>query len=268
MHYFSFRAAVAVLGATALTACGGGGGGSGERPTEPLDPPVEVDGAGYELLSNRAATGNVGMIYVIIDGQSPETNNSVTLNRSSGAVSGGDLNGENIDGVLFSNPAGGEYSRFVIDEGNSILGVVGLDVLANDLPTMGTSDYNVGVVEMTAIFEEGPYVLTGNATFTANWGANANLDGRFFNLSGNNAQGSSVVNQGIINLTNASINANGQFSGGSVTGAGLFAGLGGSSSTSGTQGAFFGPEAEELGGVLVINDNSEDIRILGAFQAD
>lgn len=267
MNTISFRAAFAVLGATALTACGGGGGGGGERATEPLEPPIEVDGAGYELLSDRTASGTVGMIYVIIDGQSPETNDGITLNRSSGAVSGGDLAGQNIDGAIFSNPAGGEYSRFVIDEGNSIVGVVGLDVLSGDLPTTGTSDYNVGRVEMTAIFEEGPYVLSGNATFTATWGTGDNLDGRFFNLSGTNPLGGSVINQGVITLTDADISGD-RFSGGSVTGNGLFAGLGGSSSTSGTQGAFFGPEADEVGGVLLINDNNQDIRILGAFQAD
>ena len=277
MQLFSFRTLFAVVAIASLTACagtegssgsgGGGGGGGGGTPPDPVDPPDEVVDANYEDLSDRTAVGTAGMIYVILDGQTSLSSDAVTINYSDGAITGGLLNGRNIDGVTFLNPAGGEFSRLVSIEGESLLGVVGLDVLAGDLPTMGTTDYNLGGVELTAIFENNVYVLSGNAEFTANWGANDNLEGRFFNLTGTDAQGGASTNEGTIILTNANITGD-TFAGGSVTGTGLFSDLGGSSSTAGTQGAFFGPDADELGGVLSINDAAQDIRVLGAFQAD
>lgn len=252
----------------ALTACGGGGGGSDGSgiPTEPTDPPDEVVDGAYADLSDRTAPGTAGMAYVLLEGQTRRNSDGVNITYSTGAISGGLLAGTDVDDAIYSNPANGEFSRIVRISGDNVFGAVGLDVLSGDLPTAGTvTSYNEGWVGMTATFENNVYVLTGDAEFTATWGAN-DIDGRFFNLSGSDRSGS-VPNQGTIILTDGTISGD-TFSGGSVTGTGLFAPLGGSGTTSQTGGTFFGPEADELGGVIVINDTNDDILVVGAFQAD
>ncbi|MEJ6402866.1 transferrin-binding protein-like solute binding protein [Yoonia sp. 2307UL14-13] len=255
--------------AMALTACGGGGGGGSGGgtpviPTEPTEDAIEVEDVNADLSNRSSATSTADMTYILLDGEDPVGSATVTFTYNSGAVADNLLNGTNIDDPdAYVNPANGEFSRIVLIEPRSLFGVVGLDV-QGDLPTTGTTMYNEGWVNMTAILEEGTYGLTGDATFEAAWNdGGGNINGRFFNLSGSIGE-TSVENQGTIILTDATITGD-NFSGGRVTGTGIFAPLNVTSSTSGN---FFGPEADELGGVLVFNDTSEDIRVLGAFQAD
>jgi hypothetical protein len=207
------------------------------------------------------------MIYVVLDGITPALDDNVTVTYSNGSLVGGVLEGKNLDTSAFSNPANGEFSRVFRISGENLFGVVGLDVLSGDLPETGTfSVYNEGWVGMNAALEGRLLTLEGDATFTASWGT-GDLSGRFFNLSGRDSLDQTVTNVGTIVLTGADITAD-QFSGGNVTGTGVFAGLGGTSSTIVTQGAFFGPLADELGGVLLIDDLTQDILVIGAFQAD
>ncbi len=258
-----------VVIALTLAACGGGGGdssgGSGGGTQPPADPPIEIVDPDYDELSDRTAGGVGGMAYVVLNGQTPTSSDAVSITYNSGAIAGGLLNGTDLDNAEYTNPANGEFSRIVRISGDNVFGAVGLDVQNGDLPTTGSTTYNQGWVGMTAIVETGTYVLEGNAEFTANWD-DGNVNGRFYNLDGkfNNAN---VGNQGTITLTGATI-ASDNFSGGQVSGTGIFAPLDGSSSTSGTSGTFFGPDADEVGGVLSIDDSDEDIRVLGAFQAD
>ncbi len=276
MHKTLVQYTSCVFIALALVACGGGGGGSsgggasssggsGSTPTPPADPPVEIVDPDYDELSDRTAAGVGGMAYVVLQAQTPTSSDAVSITYNSGAIAGGLLNGTDLDNAEYTNPAGGEFSRIVRISGNNVFGAVGLDVQTGDLPTTGTTTYNQGWVGMVATVETGTYVLEGNAEFTAHW-IDGDVDGRFYNLDGtfNNAN---VGNQGSITLTGATI-ANDNFSGGQVAGTGIFAPLDGSSSTSGTSGTFFGPAADELGGLLSIDDSDEDIRVLGAFQAD
>ena len=182
-------------------------------------------------------------------------------------ITGGVLNATDLDSASFLNPANGEFSRVVRITGSNLFGVVGLDVLPADIPAAGTvTMFNEGWVGMTASFENNVYVLEGDASFTATWADN-DIDGRFFNLSGTDPLNGAVTNVGTIVMNNGVISGD-NFAGGSVTGTGIFADLDGGSSTAGTQGTFFGPEAEELGGVLLINDAGEDISVVGGFQAD
>ncbi len=271
MHKTLFQYTSSVLVALALAACGGGGGGGdsssggGGTSTPPADPPVEIVDPDYDELGDRTANGVGGMAYVVLQDQSPTSSDAVSITYSNGAVAGGLLNGTDLDNAEYTNPANGEFSRIVRISGNNVFGAVGLDVQSGDLPTTGSTTYNQGWVGMTAIVETGTYVLEGDAEFTANWD-DGNVNGLFDNLDGT-FNGSNVSNQGTITFTGATI-ASDNFSGGQVSGTGIFAPLDGSSSTSGTSGAFFGPDADELGGVLSIDDSDEDIRVLGAFQAD
>lgn len=257
----------------AVSACGGAGAGGGGLPTEPTSPAIEIVDERYIRLSDRSQSLIIvdGMAYRLLEGQTLRADDFITFSYSDGQITGGLLNLTDIDSGSFTNPANGEFSRVVRISGESIFGVVGLDVLSgdlpSDLPTSGTvSSYNEGWVGLTAIFEEGPYVLEGDATFTATWATN-DIDGRFFNLSGTDPLDAVVTNVGTINLNNAVISGD-NFTGGSVTGTGVFSPLSGSSNTSGTAGTFFGPQADELGGILRINDAGQDIFVLGVFQAD
>jgi hypothetical protein len=268
MNMFDTRAMLASVAIFALTACGAGGAGGsgGGDTTEPTGPPVEVVRADYPVISDRTATANAGMAYILLDGQVVATSDSVTISYGDGVISGGVLNTLDIDDSAFSNPANGEYARVFRITGENLFGVVGLDVPGTDLPASGTvTSYNEGWVGMQAIFEDRVLTLEGDATFTANW--SGGLSGRFFNLSGQNSQDQSVTNVGTIVLTGATITGD-TFANGTVTGTGAFAGLGGTSNTSGTSGFFFGPDVDELGGVLVINDATRDIFVIGGFQAD
>ena len=110
------------------------------------------------------------------------------------------------------------------------------------------------------------YTLEGDAVFTATFGAN-DIDGRFLNLSGSSPLNGNVSNAGTILITNANISSD-NFSGGSVSGTGLFEDLGGTGTSVNLRGTFFGPEADELGGVISVDDSVARITINGAFQAD
>jgi hypothetical protein len=267
MNTLILRHVPIVLSALALAACGAApGGGGGGNSTEPTDPPDEIVDGAYANLNDRSASGSAGMAYVLLEGQTRHNNDAVSIVYSSGAISGDLLNGTDVDDAIYTNPANGEFSRIVRITGDNVFGAVGLDVRAGDLPTAGVTNYNEGWVGMTAAFETDTLVLTGNAEFTATWGTN-DIDGRFFNLSGRNSGGGSVTNVGTIILTNGTISGD-NFSGGTVSGTGQFARLGGSGTTSQTGGTFFGPQADELGGVVLINDTPDDILIVGAFQAD
>ena len=277
-----FRNSCAVIAIAVLSACTGAsdGGGDGDTggdndsgglpvlPTEPVFPADEVPpSALYRDLSDRSVATTAAASSVVLNGQTVNIADVVTINFANGTVSGGLLDGTDLDTADFINPANGEFSRIARVSGSNIFGAVGLDVLANDLPAMGTvTDYNDGWVGMTASFEDEVYVLQGDATFTTTWGT-GDIDGRFFNLSGTNSANTDVTNVGVVILTDASVTDD-SFTGGRVTGLGIFEGLGNSSSTAGTNGTFFGPQADELGGVLVVDDSVEDIQILGAFQAD
>lgn len=245
----------------------GGGGGGGGTPPDPTNPPDEVVNVNYDELSNRTAPGLAAMSYVVLDGQTPISEDTVTMLYSSGAITGGVLDMTDLDDATFLNPANGEFSRIVRISGSNLFGVVGLDVLAGDLPPAGSvTSYNEGWVGMTAAFENEVLVLEGDAEFTATWDTN-DIDGRFFNLSGTNSGNGNVTNVGTIVLTNGVITDD-NFTGGSVSGTGVFAQLGGGGTSSDTGGTFFGPQADELGGVILINDATDDILVVGAFQAD
>ncbi len=270
MNTTLLRGLGAVILAFSLAACGGGGGGGGEGgggslPTEPTDPPDEVPGAmGAPDLSDRTVNGEFEMVFVVIDDGSI-TSGDVTFEASTGVVSGTLLGGTDLDGVVYTNPANGEFSRIARISGDNVFGAVGLE--ASDLPTAGTvTNYNEGWVGMTAIFEDNVFVLTGDSEFTVTWG-NSDIDGRFFNLSGTSDIDGNVTNVGTIILTNGNV-AGDDFAGGTFTGTGIFDALGGSGTSRTLDGAFFGPQADELGGVFDINDTVDDIQVSGAFQAD
>ncbi len=265
----------ALAAAVSLTACGGaggasggsgGGGGGGGNSTPPPGSADEVTDPSIPFLSNRGAPGSAQSVYVVLEGQSVRFTDGVTINYSDGVVTGGLLSGADLDGSAFTNPASGEHSRVVRISGSNVFGAVGIDAT---LPPSGTvtTNYNDGWVGLTAAIDgDDTYTLEGDAVFTATWGDNQ-IDGRFLNLSGNGSVNGAVSNVGTILITDARIFGD-NFDRGTVTGTGLFNDLGGAGSSRTLRGTFFGPEADELGGVLVVNDSADGILVVGGFQAD
>ncbi|MGJ8622041.1 MAG: hypothetical protein ACSHW1_04635 [Yoonia sp.] len=257
-----------------LTACGGGGGGTvgsggGGSTSEPADevPP----GAGTPALSDRTATGSFDITYVVLEGQVLRRS-GVTFDGQTGEITGQLLDGTDLDdNIVFTNPAGGEFSRIVRISGDSVFGVVGLDVPSGDLPVAGdVIHYNEGWVGLTAAFETDTLVLTGDATFIVDLTGGNSISGEFSNFNVESSAGSGAVSgSGKIIFTDGTISgANASFDAGTISGTGSFADLGGAGTTSSTTGTFFGPEADEFGGVVMIDDPNDDIAIYGAFQVD
>lgn len=254
-----------------IAACGGGsgggdsGGGGGSGTT--IQPGVadEVSEPGTPVLSDRSASGTAQSVYVVLEGQTVRVRENVTIDYATGAVTGNLLSGTDLDDPEYTNPANGEYSRIVFISGSSVFGAVGLDAT---LPPSGTvTNYREGWVGLNAAIDgDDNYTLEGDAVFTATWSSN-DIDGAFVNLSGTGATSGSVSDVGDIIITDADISGD-NFSGGTVTGTGLFDDLGGSGTSLTLRGTFFGPEADELGGVITVDDSVDGIRIDGAFQAD
>lgn len=272
------RPSLLLIAATLLlSACFGGGdsGGDDDNVAGGAVPAVAIEETSpdYPDISDRAAmAGPTTVTIVLLEDGVPQLSGTSGFDQATGAMTGGLLDGTDIDDTAFTNPADSEYARiFNISGATNLFGVVGF-VTDADIPPDGTvTNYNRGNAELVAAFVGDTYVLSGNATMTATWADNR-ISGQFTDLSGTVSSSLSGVEQpvndvGDISLTDSIISGS-TFSGGAVSGTGIFAPLDGDSLTIGTQGAFFGPEADEVGGVLVIDDNDNDIDIIGAFQAD
>ncbi|MEJ8561659.1 hypothetical protein QTO30_10820 [Yoonia sp. GPGPB17] len=253
-----------------IAACVAGGAGSGSNSSGA--PAVETPpGVGTPALSDRTAACVFDATYVVLEGDTFGARRSVTFQGETGAITTGALDGADFDdAAIFSNPVNGEFSRVVqISDGN-VFGVVGLTVPAGDLPASGSvTHYNEGWVNVTAAFETDTLVLTGDAAFTVNWGGGGGIAGTLYNFSVESASTGYLSGAGSIVLSDGAVSGdNFSFGTGTISGTGDFARLGGAGTLSSTTGTFFGPQADELGGVIVIDDPNDSILVVGAFQAD
>ena len=260
---------LAAIALATLAACGGGSSTNGASGGGPVD---EVGAnADYAALADTAAIGSSKIsLSVIVNQDMTEDPENVTLTFASGDFSGGYLDGTNLSSSIYSNPANTEFSRVIRLSGtDNLFGTGGIETALADLPG-GAVDYNLGWVALTVTDERNGsvYTLQGDATLSASWGNNR-IGGTFNNFSGtvSGAGGAdrTASNIGRLTLTNAVITGN-TFAGGSVSGTGIFGALDNSSDASGIQGRFYGPSADEVGGVLRIED--PDVNVLGAFIAD
>ncbi|SFR97213.1 transferrin-binding protein-like solute binding protein [Yoonia litorea] len=255
-----------ILSVFAMAACGGSGSGGGGAGTGAIGVD-EVESLDYSDLGDRGAVGTAAVTYVVLDGEIATSDADATLDYTTGQIAGGALDGTSLVTSDYENPADGEYSRIIaLDGAETLFGAGGLITRVSDLPDAGTTNYNLGWVGLTATTDTDVYTLTGDATFVSNW-TNGSIRGDFDKLSGTDALDQSVSDVGTITLlvSGASISGS-SFSGGTVSGTGTFASLDAGSDTSKSAGRFFGPAADEIGGILVIED--ADVSILGAYQAD
>jgi hypothetical protein len=166
--------------------------------------------------------------------------------------------------VTLSNPASTEYMRFFDGTigGVNQFGVVGQQTLVDDIPADGDATYN-GVVSMDVSNEDGIYALTGDARITVNW--RSSVETRLDGLSGQKDSQDIGAVAGSITMTNAGFSGTG-FSGGTLsTTGGIF------QSSDGTPvvnhaGHFFGKNADEVGGVFLIE--ADDLTVRALFAAE
>ncbi|MBT8408853.1 MAG: transferrin-binding protein-like solute binding protein [Alphaproteobacteria bacterium] len=259
-----------------LSACGGGdegsGGLSGGENTDPTN-------ATYTQFTDAASTENSQLIYIAIDSGGDRTSGTAgTLDHdtfviSAGALAGllsGDFTEIALNGggtATLTNPSSTEYTRVFTTSGagDPLFGVLGQRTEAVDLPN-GTSSLG-GRVSLSVSSGGVPYTLTGNATVTVDWDADL-VDTRFFSLSGKRTDtDASVSGVGTIRIDNAALSG-GTFTGGTASTTGSFEPLV-SASTNGTQGALFGPNADEAGGTVVVDDTGAgDFLAIGVYTAE
>ncbi len=264
-----FKASSAILIVTALSACGGGGGGStgggGSGVPEDMDGTGVTNGTYTQI--NAAATGetlNFRKVAIVNDSAvNGSINGTLNAGRTTLTLAGNDT-------VTLSNPANTEYMR-VFDGtigGQNQFGVVGQVTDNSDVPQTGagTVAYN-GVVIMDVENDDGIYNLTGDARISVDWDGR-DVDTRFDSLSGqftgagNNQTVGSV--SGTIEVTGATL-SNSSFSGGNLTTAnGIFASN--DTPTVDHKGQLFGPNADEVGGVLVLS--ADDLNVNAIFAAE
>ena len=250
----------------ALTACGGSDG-SGIT--------VPVDNTTYTQLSSTTATMPTQLRFVATtDDGVRSSGNAGTLQHDTNVISSGRLAGTinnarteidlNASGrAVLTNPANTDYLLVFATEGNGtpIFGVVGQVTASGGVPTGGNTTYN-GSIDLTVADGNTIDTLSGDARIRTSWD-NGQVDSRFNNF----ARGNTSV-AGSIEIDNANISGN-SFSGGSLSTTGNVFDVTGSASLSGTRGEFFGPGADEVGGVLLIDDTGSGTRrIVGVYSAN
>lgn len=254
-----------------LSACGGGGGGGGGT-TEP----AAIDPVAYTPLSNRAATDDTILVFLgTTNTGALRFGNAGTLDHINNTLRNGLLAGTTNNGrttimldgggeATLTNPEGTAFVRVFTTQGagDPIIGVVGQQTGPSAIPESGSTRYN-GQVDMT-VADGGPLrSLTGDVEIVASWSGGGSATATFdaFRDGGSNVNGQ-------IRITDANITNSG-FRGGSLTTSGALFDVTGSADISGTRGYFFGPNADEVGGTLVIDDQSRgSLKIVGVYVAD
>lgn len=264
-----------------LAACGGGGSvdddivASGDSPAG--DPSFAV---GTQSTAPLSFTGFEG------DGTLVGGEDESVVNLATGVVSGGgfagtlnalrtriDLSGGGT--VVLSNAAATEYVRVferTAAGSDPAFGVVGFLSAPSDLPGSGSVSYT-GAAQVLAADDTRLYALDGTAFVVADFGEGrvrielGDLRGTAQGLSPGNTGTVTIPEGGIIAVDGSRISG-ASFSGGTASVSGLPFTLTSGADASGTNGSFFGPDADEVAGRVVVDDSAGGVGILGTFAAD
>ncbi len=229
-------------------------------------------------------TGNVKVTAVSIDGVSQTSqSDSGTLNLSANDLSLGTASGTlNNDRTNLTVTSGGtgtltstnaSYARFFElnpTNGPRRTGVIGID--ADRLPT-NTAVY-AGTGNMTIQDNLDVLDLNGTVTVTADFG-NGTVDTEYSNLNGTRspafANPQAATNVGTVLVKGSRIAGTG-FSGGTASIQSTQVNNGqplSAQATTSLSGAFYGPNADEVGGAFVVDDlTTNAVSIRGAYIAD
>jgi len=163
----------------------------------------------------------------------------------------------------------GHAARFVSTPtgGPNTIGVLGFPTPQSQMPVSINATY-FGDTQITAQIGSDFYELDGTARLTADFGSRQvseltlnKLSGQLFPALGATQ---SVSNVGIIKISGIGINGSGLSGGRSISSGGTIVLSGRQTNT--LSGQFFGPNAEEAGGVWVIDDSvSKSTIVTGDF---
>jgi hypothetical protein len=254
-----------------LLACGGSGYGG-----------VEVDPDYPSLFDTTSEVASALKVHGLNTATLAIATGSGSLDRASDRVTGGGLTGDvNATRTRITLDAGGtvtiidgstDYVAIFSAEpllGDPSFGVVGIPTAIADLPVTATysGTTNFSIVDNTSFYE-----LVGTASVTANFGAGS-LDATFSSLDGTRTDGVSAT-QNVSNVATVSINdaviSGNTFSGGTadLSSTQITTDLTGAELVD-TSGGFYGPNADEVGGVVLIDDTGTgSLLLLGDFVAD
>ena len=264
-----------------LMACSGGGGGVIDPPVDGGDPPVDGGDPPVVLapFGDAASTEAADLIALSLDANAGTvTNETGTLNRTGNTIAFGSIDGTISDdrtgvdltngAVTFDGDADAFAVRFDAAQGTTnTLGVIGVAADPATLPS-GTATYT-GDTVITAQSGTDLFELDGTATITANFGAGTpNVTTALTALSGTRQPAAAaiedVADAGSLTITGSTISGSG-FSGGTATLDSTVLSLSGSETTA-LEGAFYGTDGAEAGGVFIIEDGTT--RIFGDFLGD
>ncbi len=254
-----------------MAACGGGGGTDPDPSPSTFPTFRDTDSQETSDLAaaslNSAARSTAGL--------------SGTLNRGADRATIGNLSGDiNADRSEVELSGGGtlklqwednEYSSRYVAEGQGFdrtIGIIGAVTSSADLPTSNAT-YN-GTTTLTIQDGGSLFDVSGSAEIVADFGS-GDVTTTLDDLDGTRVNGlnlSNVSNVATITITDSDISG-ATFDGGDVSITSSQLSNLGSSADSSLDGAFFGPEGEEVGGVLVVDDtDSGDLVIFGDFIAN
>ena len=267
-NFTSWKVFVLSLAGVTLAACGGGGGSNGGDPM--VDAPTFGD-ADSVASSARVAT--------ILDANAQTVTSSTgQLNRSANTGTIGDLSGtlsadrssialSDGGAVTFADPGDGFATRFAADTDTPTIGIAGIATATGDLPG-GSASY-IGDTVITATNGTDLYELTGVSEITATFaGDTPSVTTVLSDLAGTRqpalAAAQSVADAGTLTLTGSEIDG-ATFSGGTAALDSDVLSLSGDETVS-VAGAFFGPEADQAGGVFAITGG--ETQVFGDFLAE
>lgn len=267
---------LAGFGLMTLTACGGGGEDGG-GPVGSYVGLFDTGSTEASALSTRTLDPSSGSTGSASDDLERGTN-TITLNGLTGTLNaardtvtfdgGGTatiVNGATDYVALFSaEPASGL--------GDPFIGVVGVATEPGDLPG-GTVTYtSANGARMTIIDGAGPnlFDLTGAVSVTVTFGS-GNVDMTFSNLDGTRNGTGSFNDVATFDILGAGLAGN-SISGGTASFAGTIgiidSALSGNEAVA-TSAALYGPGADEIGGVVSVDDQSSgQLFIFTSFTAD
>ena len=259
-----------------LAACGAssGGGSSGSAAQDDFDPVTGTENAGTTIGNFQDTTNATpsALSFIAIDDGVGTSGTTGALDHAANTVTAGILQGDlnagrteiALDGggtATLTNPASTEFARFFRIESptDTRVGVVGMT--AADIPTDGTVNYG-GHVDLTFVRRnDPPRSVDGAANVSVNFDTN-----RVTTTFGDLSETGGLSNVGTLTISGATLVGD-SFSGGTASGTGLLdldatsAGV-----QSATGGQLYGPNADEVGGVVAIS--TDDLTVQGAYIAE
>ncbi|MEO1650607.1 MAG: transferrin-binding protein-like solute binding protein [Pseudomonadota bacterium] len=261
---YSRSTGLSALALITLAACGGGGG-TGAQDAVAFQDAVETSSSSITVLGLNAAASVVARETGTLDREA----NTLTYGSLSGTLLE-DRSGVDLDdgAITFDGEADAAAVRFEATQGTTnTIGVIGVTTAADSLPT-GTATYT-GDTVLTAVAGTDVFELTGVANVTAEFDADTpTVTTALSGLSGTRqpvlGAAEDVADAGTLTISGSEISGAG-FSGGEATLDSTVLTLSGDETVA-VEGSFFGVDADEVGGVFVVDD--DETRIFGDFLAD